>query len=121
MAGQGKKKIGSLEESRRRNFRILLAVGAVVVLAVAGVVVVKLGTSNDTAGSATVTTSPQPALVDAGVIGVDGSALHRTLPVNASATTPVNFPRSGLATAGPIAAAIPDALGIGASVGTGTT
>ncbi|MGZ0140258.1 D-alanyl-D-alanine carboxypeptidase/D-alanyl-D-alanine endopeptidase [Rhodococcus qingshengii] len=63
MAGQGKKKIGSLEESRRRNFRILLAVGAVVVLAVAGVVVVKLGTSNDTAGSATVTTSPQPALV----------------------------------------------------------
>ncbi len=60
-------------------------------------------------------------VVDAGVIGVDGSVLQRMFPVSASATTPVNFPRSGLATAGPIAAAIPDALGIGASVGTGTT
>lgn len=63
MASQAKKKIGSLERSRRRNIRVLLAVGAVVVLALAAVVLVKLGTANENPGSATVSTVAQPPLV----------------------------------------------------------
>ncbi|MGC0362099.1 D-alanyl-D-alanine carboxypeptidase/D-alanyl-D-alanine-endopeptidase (penicillin-binding protein 4) [Rhodococcus sp. 27YEA15] len=63
MSGEGKKKIGSLEQSRRRTTRILLAVCAVIVLLVAGIVVVKLGASGESHGAAPVSTSPQPAPV----------------------------------------------------------
>lgn len=63
MAGQGKKKIGSLEERKRRIVRILLAVCVVAVVAIAAVLVVALGTSEEPSQNAIVTTSPQPSPV----------------------------------------------------------
>ena len=63
MAGQGKKKIGSLEERKRRTVRILLAVCVVAVVAIAAVLVVALGTSEEPTQNAIVTTSPQPSPV----------------------------------------------------------
>ena len=63
MSGQGKKKIGSLEEHRRRTVRVLLAVCVVAVVAIAAVLAVALGSAEEPTQNAIATTSPQPTPV----------------------------------------------------------
>ncbi|MGF7122899.1 D-alanyl-D-alanine carboxypeptidase/D-alanyl-D-alanine endopeptidase [Rhodococcus sp. BE178] len=65
LAGEGKKKIGTLAGRRRRNIRILMALAAVLVLAAAGTTIVVMQRGTATAAEDVVAVPPEPSPISA--------------------------------------------------------